>query len=120
MKRRAERLKFVLASYNVGLGHVQDAFRLAEKNGDDATSWENVAYWLIRKSKREVFDDPVVKYGFARGTEPVGYVDAILSRWDHYREFVALEPAPEVAPEATPTPSFEPTPSMPAPPPGRL
>lgn len=120
VKRRAERLKFVLASYNVGLGHVQDAFRLAEKNGDDATSWENVAYWLIRKSKREVFDDPVVKYGFARGTEPVGYVDAILSRWDHYREFVALEPAPEVAPDATPTPSFEPPPSIPAPPPGRL
>ena len=116
VKRRAERLKFVLASYNVGLGHVQDAFRLAEKNGDDAASWENVAYWLIRKSKREVFDDPVVKYGFARGTEPVGYVDAILSRWDHYREFVALGPVPE----ATPTPSFEPTPALPAPSPGRF
>ena len=69
-----------------------------------------MAYWLIRKSKREVYNDPVVQFGFARGTEPVGYVDAILSRWDHYREFVALEPAPE----ATPTPSFEPTPAWPA------
>jgi len=114
--RRAERLKFVLASYNVGLGHVQDAVRLAAKNGEDAASWENVAYWLIRKSKREVFNDPVVRFGFARGTEPVGYVDAILSRWDHYREFVPLEPAPE----ATPTPAFEPTPVLPATPSGRF
>ncbi|HXT22238.1 MAG TPA: transporter substrate-binding domain-containing protein [Thermoanaerobaculia bacterium] len=110
--RRAERLKFVLASYNVGLGHVEDAVRLAQKNGDDAASWENVAYWLIRKSKRDTYNDPVVKYGFARGTEPVGYVDAILTRWDHYREFVSDQPLPEatpsLGPEATPTP--EPTP----------
>jgi membrane-bound lytic murein transglycosylase F len=109
--RRGERLKFVLASYNVGLGHVQDAVRLAEKNGDDPTSWENIAYWLIRKSKREVYNDPVVKYGFARGTEPVGYVDAILSRWDHYREFVPLELPPEPTPIPSPAASPEPSPS---------
>ncbi|HYU32597.1 MAG TPA: transporter substrate-binding domain-containing protein [Thermoanaerobaculia bacterium] len=87
-----ERIKFDLASYNVGLGHVQDAVRLALKNGDDPASWEDVAYWLIRKSKRDVYNDPVVKHGFARGTEPVGYVDAILGRWEHYREFVTDEP----------------------------
>ena len=86
--RQEERIKFTLASYNVGLGHVQDAVRLAQKNGDDAASWEDVAYWLIRKSKRDVYNDPSCKYGFARGTEPVGYVDTILGRWDHYREFV--------------------------------
>jgi membrane-bound lytic murein transglycosylase F len=93
VERQAERIKFTLASYNVGLGHVQDAVRLAQKNGDDATSWENVAYWLIRKSKRAVYNDPVVQHGFARGTEPVGYVDTILGRWDHYREFVKDKPA---------------------------
>jgi membrane-bound lytic murein transglycosylase F len=92
VESQAERIKFTLASYNVGLGHVQDAVRLATKNGDDATSWEDVAYWLIRKSKRAVYNDPVVKHGFARGTEPVGYVDAILGLWDHYREFVTDEP----------------------------
>lgn len=92
-----ERIKFTLASYNVGLGHVQDAVRLASKNGDDATLWENVAYWLIRKSKRAVYNDPVVKHGFARGTEPVGYVDGILGLWEHYREFVTDEPGGSVA-----------------------
>ncbi|HEX7180926.1 MAG TPA: transglycosylase SLT domain-containing protein [Thermoanaerobaculia bacterium] len=92
VESQAERIKFTLASYNVGLGHVQDAVRLVEKNGDDTSSWEDVAYWLIRKSKRAVYNDPVVKHGFARGTEPVGYVDAILGLWDHYRELVADEP----------------------------
>ena len=88
----SERTKFVLASYNVGLGHVQDAVRLANKHGDNASKWNNVAYWLIRKSKRAVYNDPVVKHGYARGTEPVTYVDQILARWENYREFVT-EPA---------------------------
>jgi membrane-bound lytic murein transglycosylase F len=88
-----ERVKFILASYNVGLGHVQDAVRLAKKNGDDATVWQNVAYWLIRKSKRSVYNDPVVKHGFARGTEPVAYVDQILARFDNYKEFVKADEA---------------------------
>ena len=37
-------------------------------------------------------NEPVCKYGFARGAEPVGYVDTILGRWEHYREFVTDEP----------------------------
>jgi len=84
----SERIKFILASYNVGLGHVQDAVRLADKNGDNGKSWDDVAYWLIRKSKRSVYNDPVVKHGFARGTEPVAYVDQILARWANYQQFV--------------------------------
>ena len=115
MTGRAERLKFVLASYNVGLGHVEDAVPpRRRRTATTPASWENVAYWLIRKSKRDIYNDPVVKYGFARGTEPVGYVDAILTRWDHYREFVSDQPAPEatpsLGPEATPVPEATPTP----------
>jgi membrane-bound lytic murein transglycosylase F len=83
-----ERVKFILAAYNVGAGHVEDARRLAKKFGDDPNQWDDVAYWLIRKSKRSVYSDPVVKYGFARGTEPVTYVDVILDRYEHYRQFV--------------------------------
>jgi membrane-bound lytic murein transglycosylase F len=103
IKDEAERLKFILASYNVGTGHVQDAVRLAEKNGDDPHSWIDVSYWLIRKSKRSVYNDPVVKHGFARGTEPVAYVDQILGRWSNYKEFVR-EP-PVVAPAAAGPPA---------------
>jgi membrane-bound lytic murein transglycosylase F len=93
-----ERLKFILASYNVGTGHVQDAVRLAAKNGDNPHSWLDVSYWLIRKSKRSVYDDPGVKHGFARGTEPVAYVDQILARWQNYKEFVRNPPTPPPPP----------------------
>ena len=93
--REEERIKFILAAYNVGLGHVQDARRLAEKHGDDPGKWDHVAYWLIRKSKRAVYNDPVVKYGFARGTEPVNYVAAILDRWANYKLFVTDVQNPE-------------------------
>lgn len=87
-----ERLKFVLASYNAGRGHVLDAQRLAEKNGQDPKVWENVAYWMIQKSKRAVYTDPVVRYGYVRGLEPVTYVELILSRYDHYLDFVPEQP----------------------------
>ena len=81
----AERLKFVLASYNAGRGHVLDAQRLAEKHGDDPHVWEDVAYWLLQKSKPSVYRDRVVRYGYVRGLEPVQYVSRILERYDRYR-----------------------------------
>ena len=83
-----ERLRFVLASYNAGAGHVEDAQRLAEKKGDDPQKWDDVAYWLLQLSKAEHYGDPVVRYGYVRGLEPVTYVSVILERWAHYRQFV--------------------------------
>jgi len=100
IKPEGERIKFILASYNVGQGHVEDARRLAEKFGDDPDKWTDVAYWLIRKSKRSVYNDPVVKYGFARGTEPVAYVDLILERHEHYKAFVVDQGNDEGPPAA--------------------
>jgi membrane-bound lytic murein transglycosylase F len=88
-----ERLKFILASYNTGAGHVQDAQRLAEKYGGDPKRWDDVAYWLLQKSTQQYSTDPVVKFGFCRGIEPVNYVSHILERFDHYRQFVVTESA---------------------------
>jgi membrane-bound lytic murein transglycosylase F len=98
IESETERRKFILAAYNVGVGHVEDARRLATKHGDDASRWKDVAYWLVRKSERSVYNDPVVRYGFARGTEPVAYVDQILDRYEHYKLFVKDEPSVEVSP----------------------
>ena len=84
-----ERLKFILASYNTGAGHVEDAQRLAEKYGGNPKSWDDVSYWLLQKSTQQYSTDPVVKFGFCRGVEPVTYVERILERFDHYRQFVA-------------------------------
>jgi len=83
-----ERLKFVLASYNTGAGHVQDAQRLTEKYGGNPQSWEDVSYWLLQKSTQQYSTDPVVKFGFCRGLEPVNYVTLILERYDRYKQFV--------------------------------
>jgi membrane-bound lytic murein transglycosylase F len=85
----AERLKFILASYNTGAGHVQDAQRLAKKYGGDPHAWADVSYWLLQKSTQQYSTDPVVKFGFCRGLEPVNYVTLILERFDHYKQFVA-------------------------------
>lgn len=81
-----ERLKFMLASYNVGQGHVLDAVRLARKYDRDPQLWEdNVEYFLLQKSKSEFYNDPVVKFGYCRGYEPVNYVQEILNRYDQYK-----------------------------------
>ena len=85
----AERLKFILASYNTGAGHVQDAQRLTEKYGVDPKVWADVSYWLLQKSTQQYSTDPVVKFGFCRGLEPVNYVTLILERFDHYKQFVS-------------------------------
>ena len=81
-----ERKKFVLAAYNVGLGHVFDAIRLAEKNNLKKNVWDkNVAEMLLNKSKPKYYNDKVVYYGYCRGSEPYKYVNEILSRYEHYK-----------------------------------
>lgn len=91
---KTDKLKFLLASYNVGFGHVLDARRLAEKNGKDPDQWKgSVDYYLLNKSKPEFFNDPVVKYGYCRGSEPYQYVIKILERYNHYQNIVLLNQA---------------------------
>jgi membrane-bound lytic murein transglycosylase F len=81
-----ERIKFILASYNVGQGHIVDARVLTEKYGGDPDIWyENVEYYLTMKSKPKYYNDDIVKRGYARGKETVKYVKEILERYDHYK-----------------------------------
>ncbi|TVQ13443.1 MAG: lytic transglycosylase F [Balneolaceae bacterium] len=86
-----ERKKFILASYNVGQGHVQDARRLAKKFGDDPDSWEVVAWYLIKKEDEEYYNDEVVRHGYCRGTEPVNYVENVMYLFSHYSRVIAEE-----------------------------
>ncbi|TVR38103.1 MAG: lytic transglycosylase F [Cryomorphaceae bacterium] len=85
-----ERIKFVLASYNVGLGHVIDARNLTEQHGGDSSIWHNhVNYFLRNKSKDPFRDSEWVRYGYCRCEEPVEYVDKILKRYRHYQELIS-------------------------------
>ncbi|PYS76107.1 MAG: hypothetical protein DMF66_16530 [Acidobacteria bacterium] len=81
-------LKSIYSMLNRGEGDVDDAQRLAEKYGGNPKSWEDVSYWLLQESTQQYIADPVVKFGFCRGLEPVIYVTFILKRFDHYKQFV--------------------------------
>jgi len=84
-----ERKKFVMASFNAGQGHVMDAVRLTEKYGGNPQKWEqNVAYYLLQKSKPKFFKDPVVNSGYCRGSEPVEYIEDIFLQYDIYKQFI--------------------------------
>ncbi len=71
------RLKFALASYNVGLGHILDARKLALKMGYDANSWKDLKEVLPLLSQQKYYQ--TLKHGYARGNEPVRYVEAIYN-----------------------------------------
>lgn len=86
-----ERIKFVLASYNVGPGHVLDARRLAAKYGRDPNKWSgHVDYYLLLKSEEKYYTDPVVKEGYCRGKEPYLFVKEVLQRYDQYKRVYQL------------------------------
>ena len=79
-----ERINFVLASYNGGHFHVRDAMALARKNGRNPYRWADVADYVLKLTQPAYYNDPVVKYGYMRGTETVDYVARIRSRWEQY------------------------------------
>ncbi|CAA6823575.1 MAG: Transglycosylase, Slt family [uncultured Sulfurovum sp.] len=71
---------FTLAAYNVGLGHVYDAQKLAKKLNKNPNSWNDLKTVLPLLSQKKYYKD--LKHGRARGNEPVHYVDAIQHYYD--------------------------------------
>lgn len=91
-----ERLKFIIASYNAGPGHVEDARRLAQKYGKNPDIWfDNVEIYLRHLSNEKYYNDAVVKYGYCRGDEPYFYVRQILERFEHYKKFISSTNEPK-------------------------
>jgi membrane-bound lytic murein transglycosylase F len=89
VKDSIQKVKFTLAAFNCGAGHVFDAMRLAEKNGKDPNIWDdNVEEYILKLKDKEYYLDEVVKHGFVRGTEPYHYVRDIFLRYEHYKQFI--------------------------------
>jgi len=85
-----QRMHFILASYNVGLGHVTDASNLALSLGYNPQKWEaHVAECILLKSQSEFYQADVVKYGYCRGEEPYQYVKKILAQYEHYKRVIS-------------------------------
>lgn len=78
-----ERVKFVLAAYNAGIGHVYDAIALAGKYGRNPQVWDgNVEQALLMKANPEYYSDPVCRNGYFGGRHTVAYVMKVMGLWD--------------------------------------
>lgn len=80
------RLKFALAAYNVGMGHIHDARKLAKRLGYNQNIWSDLKQVLPLLSKKKYYKS--LKHGYARGEEPVKYVESIYD----YRDILENHP----------------------------
>lgn len=78
-----DRTFLALASYNIGRGHLLDARQLARELGKNPDSWEDMKDVLPLKADKRYY--PSTRYGYARGYEPVHYVQRIRN----YRDVIA-------------------------------
>jgi membrane-bound lytic murein transglycosylase F len=70
-----DRIWFALAAYNIGMGPIYDARLLAERQGRDKDSWAVMEDILPLLTRPEYYS--TVRYGYARGHEPVRYVERV-------------------------------------------
>ena len=64
-----------LAAYNVGLGHLEDARVLTQRQGGNPDHWQDVKERLPLLAIKKYYKK--TKHGYARGWEPVTYVENI-------------------------------------------
>lgn len=75
-----DRTWLAMAAYNVGYGHLEDARILTEKAGKDPNKWVDVKNFLPLLQKKKYYKQ--TRYGYARGNEPVIYVQNIRRYYD--------------------------------------
>jgi membrane-bound lytic murein transglycosylase F len=101
-----DRTWFALAAYNVGLGHLEDARIITEKRDGDPDRWIDVKENLPLLARKKWYKS--TRYGYARGWEPVKYVENIRQYYEYLigfetralRENGELKQPQEVAPLA--------------------
>lgn len=79
-----ERVRFILAAYNAGPGHISDARALARKYGRNPNSWNGVGHYVQCLMQPRFYRDPVVRHGYMIGSETYQYVQDIMERWQQY------------------------------------
>ncbi len=88
------RLWLTLAGYNVGFGHLEDARILTQRAGDDPDRWSDVKQYLPLLTQKRYYQ--TVRHGFARGKEPVEYVENIRNYFDLLLWHTAQRPSESV------------------------
>lgn len=92
-----DRMALVLAAYNIGPGHVQDAQALAVRYGYDPLRWDGSVELMLPLLERSAIHSTVPN-GFARGRRTVSFVNRILDRYARSRRFLELVPDPAGVP----------------------
>jgi len=75
-----DRTWLALAAYNIGFGHLEDARILTQRQGGDPDKWVDVQNHLPLLSEKKWYDK--TRHGYARGREPVRYVENVRSYYD--------------------------------------
>ncbi|WNC73211.1 membrane-bound lytic murein transglycosylase MltF [Thalassotalea psychrophila] len=91
--KNPDRKWFALAAYNVGWGHMEDARVITERRGGDPDRWVDVKESLPLLKQRKYYKN--TKYGYARGDEPVRYVENIRAYYDTLLFLEKDESAPD-------------------------
>jgi membrane-bound lytic murein transglycosylase F len=78
--KEPDRTWFALAAYNVGYGHMEDARIITEQMGKEPDLWAHVKKNLPLLTQHNWYAK--TKYGYARGWEPVMYVENIRNYYD--------------------------------------
>ena len=78
--KQPDRNWLALASYNVGFGHLEDARKITQINQGDPDKWIDVKENLPLLGRKKWYKD--TKHGYARGWEPVKYVENIRKYYE--------------------------------------
>ena len=104
-----DRTWMALASYNVGFNHLKDARQIVEWQGGNPDSWIDISKALPLLAQRKWYSR--VPFGYARGWEPVLYVNNIRAYYDILKWLTANEEADmrelEIPDNLQPTPEIE-------------
>ena len=84
-----DRTWFALAAYNVGFGHLEDARVITEKRGGNPDRWIDVKESLPLLARKKWYKQ--TRYGYARGWEPVKYVENIRQYFAYLSDFETRE-----------------------------
>lgn len=87
-KNEKDLYKAMIASYNLGLGHILDAINLAIKYDGEIYNWEQVSKWLLNKAQKKYYSDPIVRNGYCYGRLTVYFVNIVFDTYENYVQLI--------------------------------
>tara|TARA_R110002110_G_scaffold406421_1_gene626523 strand:+ start:370033 stop:371466 length:1434 start_codon:yes stop_codon:yes gene_type:complete len=95
-----DRTWLALAAYNIGMGHMEDARVLTERQGGDPHLWQDVMERLPLLRKSQYYN--TLRHGYARGDEAATYVQNIRHYYSilQWQDIADNKPLPPIKPDS--------------------